>query len=138
MVPYSHGHVPGRSGLHESSPERVGPRRRGLARDPFLARVAVMLGGEALAPVRTRLTRPGDVLAEPGRTLPAVYGILSDEGKSLFVADGVNEQDSYWEMDNKTGHSAYSSGRAQEKGQKLIREGITRINELYKFRPGAP
>ena len=66
----------------------------------------------------------------------AVYGILSDEGKSLFVADGVNEQDSYWEMDNKTGHSAFASGRAQEKGKKLIREGITRINELYKFRPG--
>jgi hypothetical protein len=66
----------------------------------------------------------------------AVYGILSSEGKSLFVADGVNEQDSYWEMDNKTGHSAFASGRAQEKGQKLIREGITRINELYKFRPG--
>jgi hypothetical protein len=66
----------------------------------------------------------------------AVYGILSSEGKSLFVADGVNEQDSYWEMDNKTGRSAFASGRAQEKGQKLIREGITRINELYKFRPG--
>jgi len=67
----------------------------------------------------------------------AVYGILSGEGKSLFVADGVNEQDSYWEMDNKTGHSTFASGRAQEKGQKLIREGITSINELYKFRPGA-
>jgi len=67
----------------------------------------------------------------------AVYGILSDEGKSLFVADAVNEQDSYWEMDDHTGQSGFVGSRAQEKGQKLIREGITRINELYKFRPKA-
>jgi glucan phosphoethanolaminetransferase (alkaline phosphatase superfamily) len=66
----------------------------------------------------------------------AVYGILSGEGKSLFVADGVNEQDSYWEMDDRTGRSGFAGSRAQEQGQKLIREGITRINELYKFRPG--
>jgi len=65
----------------------------------------------------------------------AVYGMLSDEGKSLFVADAVNEQDSYWEMDDHTGHSSFVGSRAQEKGQKLIREGITRINELYQFRP---
>ena len=65
----------------------------------------------------------------------AVYAILSDEGRSLFVADAVNEQDSYWEMDDRSNRSGWLSGRVQEKGQKLIREGITRINELYKFRP---
>ena len=67
----------------------------------------------------------------------AVYGILSDEGRSLFVADAVNEQDSSWELDDRTGHSGFVGSRAQEKGQKLIREGVTRINELYKFRPKA-
>ncbi|HEX4018984.1 MAG TPA: Crp/Fnr family transcriptional regulator [Frankiaceae bacterium] len=61
----------------EFSPERWAPRRRGLARDPFLAVVAVMLGGEALAPVRTRLIKPGDVLAEPGEPLRYVYAVLS-------------------------------------------------------------
>jgi hypothetical protein len=66
----------------------------------------------------------------------AVYGILSGDGKSLFVADGVNEQNGYWEMDDETGHSGYAGSRTQEQGQRLIREGITRINELYKFRPG--
>ncbi len=65
----------------------------------------------------------------------AVYGILSDEGRSLFIADGVNEQDSYWEMDDRTGHSGWLSGSMQERGQKLIREGITRVNEFYQFRP---
>jgi glucan phosphoethanolaminetransferase (alkaline phosphatase superfamily) len=65
----------------------------------------------------------------------AVYGILSDEGRSLFVADAVNEQDSYWEMDDRTGRSGFPGSRSQEEGQKLIREGITRINELYGFRP---
>jgi CRP-like cAMP-binding protein len=77
MVPYSYGRAQEPGGLHESSPERVGPRRRGLARDPFLALVAVVLGGEALAPVRTRLTKPGDALADPGRPVRAVYAVLS-------------------------------------------------------------
>jgi CRP/FNR family cyclic AMP-dependent transcriptional regulator len=77
MVPYSYGHAPAPGGVQESSPERVGPRRRGLARDSFLALVAVMLGGEALAPVRTRLTKPGDVLAEAGAPVRAVYAVLS-------------------------------------------------------------
>ncbi len=77
MVPHSYGPTAGPGGTAESSPDRLGPRRRGLARDPFLALVAVLLGAEALAPVRTRLTRPGDVLAEPGRPVQAVYAILS-------------------------------------------------------------
>jgi len=65
----------------------------------------------------------------------AVYAILSDEGRSLFVSDAVDEQDSYWEMDDRSGRSGWVSGRTQEQGQTLIREGITRINELYKFQP---
>lgn len=52
-------------------------RRRGLARDPLLAAVAVSLGGEALADVRTRLVRRGDVLAAPGTPATAVYAVLS-------------------------------------------------------------
>jgi CRP-like cAMP-binding protein len=42
-----------------------------------LALVAVLLGGEALAPVRTRLTKPGDVLTEAGQPIRAVYAVLS-------------------------------------------------------------
>jgi CRP-like cAMP-binding protein len=61
----------------DSSPNRWEPRRRGLARDPFLAVVAVMLGGEALAPVRTRLMKPADVLAEAGEPMRVVYAVLS-------------------------------------------------------------
>ncbi len=52
-------------------------RRRGLPRDPLLAAVAMLLGGEALAPVRTRLVRPGDVLAAAGEPVRAVYAVLS-------------------------------------------------------------
>jgi hypothetical protein len=66
----------------------------------------------------------------------AVYGILSGDGKSLFVADGVNERNSYWEIYDQTSRGGFAGSRAQGQGQKLIREGITRINELYKFRPG--
>jgi CRP-like cAMP-binding protein len=77
MVPYSYGPAAAESGAGESSPDRLGPRRLGLARDPFLALVAVLLGAEALAPVRTRLTKPGDVLAEPGEPVQAVYAILA-------------------------------------------------------------
>ena len=56
-------------------------------------------------------------------------------GKSLFIADAVNEQESYWEMDDRAGRGGFLGSRAQEKGQKLIREGITRINAMYQFRP---
>jgi CRP/FNR family cyclic AMP-dependent transcriptional regulator len=49
----------------------------GLVRDPFLAIVAVMLGGEALAPVRTRLVRDGDVLVNAGERVRTVYAVLS-------------------------------------------------------------
>jgi CRP-like cAMP-binding protein len=52
-------------------------RRRGLSRDPLLAAVAMQLGGEALSPVRTRLVRPGDVLAAAGEPPTAVYAVLS-------------------------------------------------------------
>jgi CRP-like cAMP-binding protein len=77
MVPYSYGlpYVP--VGSQESSPERVGPRRRGLARDPFLALVAITLGGEALAPVRTRLMKPGDLLLASGEPMTSLYAVLS-------------------------------------------------------------
>jgi CRP/FNR family cyclic AMP-dependent transcriptional regulator len=77
MVPYSYGRSSGLRGPADSSPEWLAPRRRGLARDPFLAVVAVMLGGEALAPVRTRLMKPADVLAEPGEPMRVVYAVLS-------------------------------------------------------------
>src|SRR5579859_6615870 len=77
MVPYSYGLRYAPVGPQESSPERVGPRRRGLARDPFLALVAVMLGGESLAPVRTRLMKPGDVLIAPGEPMTTLYAVLS-------------------------------------------------------------
>jgi CRP-like cAMP-binding protein len=77
MVPYSYDHSFGLGGPEDSSPERSAPRRRGLTRDPFLAVVAVMLGGEALAPVRTRLMKPADVLAEPGEPMRVVYAVLS-------------------------------------------------------------
>jgi CRP/FNR family transcriptional regulator, cyclic AMP receptor protein len=36
-----------------------------------------MLGGEALAPVRTRLMKPSDVLSEPGEPMRVVYAVLS-------------------------------------------------------------
>jgi hypothetical protein len=51
------------------------------------------------------------------------------------VADAVNEQNTYWEMDDRSGRGGWLGSRVQETGQKLIRAGITRINELYKFRP---
>src|ERR1700761_1203657 len=77
MVPYSYGLPYAPVGPQESSPERVGPRRRGLARDPLLALVAVRLGGESLASVRTRLMKPGDVLIPRGEPLTTLYAVLS-------------------------------------------------------------
>jgi CRP-like cAMP-binding protein len=72
-VPSAHGStVP-----CESSPVAALAGRLGLARDPLLAAVAGLLGGEALSPVRTRLVRRGDVLAAAHEPVTAVYAVLS-------------------------------------------------------------
>jgi CRP-like cAMP-binding protein len=50
----------------------------------------MLLGGEALAPVRTRLLRPGDVLAAAGEPPRAVFAVLSGR---LGVFDRVPRAD---------------------------------------------
>lgn len=64
----------------------------------------------------------------------AVYGVLSDNGKSLYVADGVNSKDYYYDLTDKTSHSRFFSSTTKARSEKFMRERIAGINSFYKFR----
>ena len=64
----------------------------------------------------------------------AVYAALSDNGKSLYVADGVNSKDYYYDLTDKVSHSRFFSSTTKARSEKFIRERITGINSFYKFR----
>jgi phosphoglycerol transferase MdoB-like AlkP superfamily enzyme len=64
----------------------------------------------------------------------AVWGIVGDYGKSLYVADAVNYRDSYFQMgDTGSSNSGYVGASQKEAGEALIRKGIEGINKFYRF-----
>jgi hypothetical protein len=66
----------------------------------------------------------------------AVYAILGNYGKSLYVSDAVNYKDSYWELsDSGATQSSMVSASQKTTYDDLIRKQITAINQFYKFTP---
>ena len=68
----------------------------------------------------------------------AVYGILSDGGRRLYVADGVNYQNYLFEINGLSAESQTLTGRIERDQDELIRAGIESINRFYRFGGGQP
>jgi hypothetical protein len=65
----------------------------------------------------------------------AVYGILSGDGKRLFISDAVNYKEySFDRTANDVGGSSVNSPKA--KYEKMIRAGILAINCFYHYKGG--
>ncbi|MFY9225572.1 MAG: sulfatase-like hydrolase/transferase [Blastocatellia bacterium] len=66
----------------------------------------------------------------------AVYGILSSNGNSLYIADSVNFQDYFYDLtlDPKATTNLVNSVIKAE-NEKLIRRHIEEINKFYQFTP---
>ncbi len=66
----------------------------------------------------------------------AVYGTISDNGRSLFIADVGNQKSCFYDMSQSyagTRRSVPESIRAQEEQRILM--GVKAINKFYRFQP---
>lgn len=67
-----------------------------------------------------------------------MYGILDDGGRSLFIADAVNFQDSFWDLTaGPNGARGLLSVPMKKKYEKLIRERVGEIARFYGFDGGS-
>jgi len=63
-----------------------------------------------------------------------VYGILANNGRTLFIADGVNEKDYYFNLaDDPRGTRNRVTPEIRAGNQRLIREHIEEINRFYNL-----
>jgi hypothetical protein len=80
---------------------------------------------------QTDYLRPSYMLAS---SYGAVYGILSNNGRSLYIADGVNYTDYFYDLEaDPAGKMNLVNASVKAENQKLIFEGIGHINQVYKF-----
>jgi len=63
----------------------------------------------------------------------AVYGILSDNGRRLYVADGVNYRKYRFELGAPSSEGREPSGSDQREQDGRIRDAILAINRFYRF-----
>lgn len=64
----------------------------------------------------------------------AVYGILSDNGRRLFISDAINRKDYYFDLGaDPKGTRNQVSPSIQAENRILIRDHITAINHFYNF-----
>ena len=62
-----------------------------------------------------------------------VYGILRGNGRWLYIADGVNYTDYYYDlMGDPAGSQNVVTPAARDEYQQLIREGIDAVNRFYR------
>ncbi len=67
----------------------------------------------------------------------AVYGILSNNGRSLYISDAVNYTDYFYDLEqDPAGTRNQTNASIKIESEKLIRQGIELINEMYRFNPG--
>ncbi len=95
-------------------------------------RPAPFFGKSIFAANRTELLPYPDERFLVASSYGAVYGLLSKDAKKLYIADGVNFRDYYYEM----GDADRSVSVAPEKkleSEKLIREGVSSIDKFYHF-----
>ncbi len=63
----------------------------------------------------------------------AVYGILSNNGRRLYLADGVNYQHFLFDLDGASMQSRPVNPSIEQEQDALIRKGILDINGFYRF-----
>ena len=63
----------------------------------------------------------------------AVYGILSGDGKSLFVSDAVSYKDYLFDLTTNDTGGATANSSTKTKNEEKIRKGILAINHFYKY-----
>jgi arylsulfatase A-like enzyme len=63
----------------------------------------------------------------------AVYGILSNNGRRLYLADGVNYQHFLFDLDGASTQSRPVNPSIEQEQDALIRKGILDINGFYRF-----
>lgn len=67
----------------------------------------------------------------------SVYGWVSDEGRQLYVSDGVGLRDYRYELDGTaTGRALTVTPDDRRAGQKAIRDGIEEVASFYRYRTG--
>jgi arylsulfatase A-like enzyme len=82
---------------------------------------------------QTDYLRPSYLLAS---SYGAVYGILSNNGRSLYIADGVNYTDYFYDLErDPAGRTNLVNPAVKAEQQKLIFDGLERLNQAYKFSP---
>jgi arylsulfatase A-like enzyme len=65
-----------------------------------------------------------------------VYGILSNEGHSLYIADGVNFKEYFFELrEGSADTSKEVTDTLRARYQQEIRERVAEINRFYQFQP---
>lgn len=63
----------------------------------------------------------------------SVYGVLSENGRRMYVADGVAFRDYRFDLTGSRSQALAISPEVREQEQARIREGIEEINKLYGF-----
>ncbi|MBS1857292.1 MAG: sulfatase-like hydrolase/transferase [Acidobacteria bacterium] len=65
----------------------------------------------------------------------AVYGILGDRGRSLFVTDAVNYRDAHYDIgDGGAGSGGWGGITGKAESEALIRKQVEEIAAFYKFK----
>jgi arylsulfatase A-like enzyme len=65
-----------------------------------------------------------------------VYGILGDKGRSLFIADALNDKEYFYNLaDDPKGTRNRSTAALAARHEQLIRQHLEAINQFYKFTP---
>ena len=69
----------------------------------------------------------------------AVFGILGNKGRSLYIANAVDNRDFFYDLqDDPAGRHNRVTARLRAENQKLIHDGILSIQQFYNQGPGAP
>lgn len=67
----------------------------------------------------------------------AVYGLLRNNGRYLYISDGVNYTDYFYDLINDSrGARNLVTPALKIENEQLIRERVRAINEFYRFNPG--
>ena len=65
-----------------------------------------------------------------------VYGILRNNGRSLFIADALYDKDYFYNLaDDPKGTRSRPDAAVRAENQQLIRRHLEAINQFYNFTP---
>jgi hypothetical protein len=68
-----------------------------------------------------------------GSSYGAVYGLIKDNGRSLFISDGTNHKDYFYDLaSDPRGLRNRVNDAMRAENQKLIRDHLSAINRFYK------